>query len=103
VDKLIQIAKADPNMEIRKEAIHGLGIAGGKQTGDALASIYAGEKDRAVRKQVLHSLFIQGSAKPLIEVARKETDPELRKQAIHWISLMDSKEATEFMMEILSK
>jgi len=103
VDRLVEIARSDGNVELRKQAIHGLGIAGSKRTGEALVSIYAGEKDKDVRKQVLHALFIQGNVKPMIEIARKETDLELKKQAVHWLSLMDSKEATEFLMEILNQ
>jgi hypothetical protein len=103
VDRLLEVARSDASPELRMQAIHGLGISGGSRSAEGLKNLYAGEKDTNVRKKVLHSLFIQGNDKALIEVARKETDPGLKRQAIHWISLMDSKEATEFMMEILNK
>jgi hypothetical protein len=61
------------------------------------------EKDTIVRKAVLNAFFLQGNARQLIEVARKETDPELKRAAVQKLSLMGSKEATEFLMELLNK
>jgi HEAT repeat protein len=103
VDRLLEVARSDASPELRMQAIHGLGISGGAKSAEGLKNLYAGEKDPNVRKKVLHALFIQGNDKALIEVARKETDPALKKQAVHWISLMGTKEATDFMMEILNK
>jgi hypothetical protein len=36
-------------------------------------------------------------------VARTEKDPELRKKAVEKLSLMGSKEANEYLMELLQK
>ena len=47
--------------------------------------------------------FIQGNAKALVNLARNEKDPELRKTAVEKLSVMNSKESTDFMMEILNK
>ena len=103
VDRIIEIAKSDKDPEIRKQAIHGLGIAGSERTSAALLTIYGTEKDREIKKQVLHSLFIQGSGRQLADIARKENDSELKKDAIHWCSLTNTKECRDLMMEILSK
>jgi tetratricopeptide (TPR) repeat protein len=103
VDRLLEVARTDASPELRMQAIHGLGISGGPRSAEGLKNLYAGEKDPNVRKKVLHALFIQGNDKALIELARKETDPGLKRQAVHWISLMGTKEATAYMMEILNK
>jgi HEAT repeat protein len=68
-----------------------------------LLSIYQSDPDPEIRKQVLHGLFVQGSVKPLIQIARTEKDPELRKQAVSHLSHMGSKEATDFLVELLNK
>jgi hypothetical protein len=52
---------------------------------------------------VLNAFFLQNNAHALIAVARSEKDPELRKIAVSKLSLMDSKEAADFLMEILQK
>jgi hypothetical protein len=44
---------------------------------------------------------VQGNAKALIEVAKQEQNAELKKDAIQKLSIMGSKEATEYFMELL--
>ncbi|HLW79764.1 MAG TPA: HEAT repeat domain-containing protein, partial [Terriglobia bacterium] len=103
VDKLTDLAKNEKNPELRVDAIHDLGLMGNR-TADGLLAIYAGDKDRNIRRAVIQALFLQGNAKPLVEIARKETDPELKRDAVQKLSLMGgSKEATDFMMELLNK
>ncbi len=50
---------------------------------------------------MLNALFIQGNAKALIEIARQETDPAMKREAVQKLSIMGSKEATDYMMELL--
>lgn len=101
-DRLTEVARNEKNPELRKAAIHSLGVMGDR-TAPVLLSIYQSDPDREVRKQVLHGLFVQGSVKPLIQIARTEKDPELRKQAVGHLSHMGSKEATDFLIELLNK
>jgi tetratricopeptide (TPR) repeat protein len=102
-EHMIQLAKSEKDADLRKKAINYLGLMGGKRTGDALVELYTMEKDTTVRKAVLNAFFLQGNARQLIEVARKETDPDLKRAAVQKLSLMNSKEATDFLMEILNK
>jgi DNA helicase TIP49 (TBP-interacting protein) len=48
-------------------------------------------------------LFIQGNSKAIIEIAKKETDPTLKHEAVQKLSIMHSKEGTEYLMELLNK
>ena len=100
---LIEVANTERDPEIRKQAIHSLGIFGGNEAVGVLTNMYNGQTDLETKKEVIHSLFIHGAAKSLIDLARKETNPELRQELVHRISLMHSPETTEFMMEILNK
>ncbi len=52
---------------------------------------------------MINGLFIQGNAKALIALARKETDPAMKKEIVTKLSVMGSKDATDFLMEILNK
>jgi len=101
--KLIEIAKTEKDPELRKRAIHHLGTSGGQQATDALVAIYGSATDAETKKRVLEALFVQGSARQIVEVARKETDPELKKQAVQRLSHMQSKEATDFLLELINK
>jgi HEAT repeat protein len=99
---LTEVARNEKDPELRKSAIHSLGVMG-SQTGDILVSIYQADRDPDIRRQVLHALFVQGNAKALIQVARTEQDPRLRKEAVAHLSHMGSKEATDFLIELLNK
>jgi hypothetical protein len=101
--KIAQVAtdKAQPP-EIRRAAIKNLGVSG-EEAVPALLGLYRSETDREVKKQVLEALFINDAVKELMEIARAESDPELKRRAVEKISLIGSKEAKEFLMEILRK
>ncbi len=101
-ERLTEVAKGEKDPELRKAAIHSLGVMGDR-TGPVLLSIYSSEPDRDIRRQVLHALFVQGNVKALIQIARTEKDPELRKEAVSHLSHMGSKEATDFLVELLNK
>ena len=75
----------------------------GSRTADSLTSLYQNEKTVEVRKEILNAFFLQGNAKALVNIARNEKDPQLRKTAVEKLSLMNSKDATDFMLEILNK
>ena len=49
----------------------------------------------------MNGLFARGDAKPMIDLARKETDPAMKKYIVERLALMHSKEATDYMMELL--
>ena len=103
IDRILEVAKAEKDPEIRLDAIQKLGIFGGKRGADAVMEMYKGETDRRVREAALQALFVQGNAPGLIEIARAEKDPELKKRAVTHLSHMGSKEATDFLIEILNK
>ncbi|HEY3175286.1 MAG TPA: HEAT repeat domain-containing protein [Candidatus Polarisedimenticolia bacterium] len=102
-EDLIEAARNEKDPRLRRAAIQGLGIGGGGESGPALLAIYSEEKDTEVRMAVIDALMIQGNDRALIGIARKETNPQLKKEAIERLGTMGSKEATEFLLEILNK
>ena len=50
---------------------------------------------------MLNAFFVQGNATALIEVARQEKDAGLKREAIEKLSVMGSKEATDYFLELL--
>ncbi|MGH9702279.1 MAG: HEAT repeat domain-containing protein, partial [Candidatus Acidiferrales bacterium] len=101
-DRLLEIARTEKNPELRRKAIRNLGLMGTK-TGDVLVDIYAKDSEFADKREVLNALFLEGNAHAIVAIARKETNPDLKKVAVEKLALMHSKEATEYMMEILNK
>jgi hypothetical protein len=52
---------------------------------------------------VINALFIANDAKGLVTLARKETDPTLKKSIVGRLSIMKSKDATDYLLELLNK
>jgi len=102
-DKLLEVARNEKDARLRKAAIHSLGLMGGENTGSALVSMYASERDPEIRGEIVNALFIQGNAKAMVELARKENNPEMKKMIVSKLAIMDSKDATDYMMELLNK
>ena len=100
---MLEVARTAKEPELRQQAIHWLGVSGSHQAGDALAAMYGSESNAEIKKQIVHALFIQGNGKALVEIARKETNMELKKQIVQELSVMKSKEGTDYLLELLNK
>jgi HEAT repeat protein len=101
--KIVEVASGEKDPELRRAAIRNLGLINSADSAQALKTIYTKETDRELREEVLNAYFIQGNASALVAIARSEKDPELKKTAVSKLSLMHSKEGTEYLMEILNK
>jgi hypothetical protein len=102
--RLLAIAKADSDPEIRAHAIQMLGVTGhGKNAAELMELYHASGQSMEAREAVIDALFMAGDANSLVEMARKETNPTLRKAAVERLSLMKSKVAKDFLMELINK
>lgn len=99
-DRLLQAVKAEKSPELRAEGVRLLG--GKAEITDALAALYPTEQDQQVKRAILDSLFAQRNAKALVDLARKERDPETKREMVRRLATMkSSKEATDYMLELL--
>ncbi len=101
--RLVKAAQGEKDAELRRAAIRNLGLIHSDDSGKALQEIYSKDADRSVKEEVLNAYFLQGNAKALVAIARSEKDPELKKTAVSKLSLMNSKEGTDYLMELLQK
>lgn len=101
--KLVQAAQSEKDPELRRAAIRNLGLIHSDESAKALQAIYGRETDRGLKEEVLNAYFLQGNAAALVAIARSEKDPELKKATVSKLSLMHSKEATDYLMELLQK
>ena len=100
--RLIELAKSEQNPELRLTAVRNLGVMDSKRTGDALVELY-NDKDPAIKKAVLHALFVSNNAAALVALARKEQDVAMKKAIVERLSHMQDKVAIDYMMELLGK
>ena len=103
VTKMLEAAKNEKDPELRRAAVRNLGLVRSDESSKGLAEIYARETDRGIREEVLNAYFLQGNAGAIVAIARAEKDPGLKKKAVEKLSLMHSKEASDYMMELLQK
>jgi len=101
VDKIGELARGERDASLRKAAIQKLGMMGSK-TSTSLLAMYNSESDAEVKEAVLRALFIQGNAKALIDIAKKETNKDLKKKALRQLSIMNDEDALAYMLQILN-
>jgi HEAT repeat protein len=79
-DRLLQIAKTEKDPDLRVYAIRLLGGIQGAQAD--LWSLYQAETNADVKRRILESMPSAGNLDKMLEVARTEKDPQLRRYAI---------------------
>ena len=78
---LARIAKGGPP-ELQSRAIRFLGISGGARARDVLAEVYTTSSNIDTKKSVLKAYMICGDRAHLFALAKGETNPELRAEAV---------------------
>jgi hypothetical protein len=102
-DALSAIASSERDPDLRRKAIRNMGVTGGASVVPTLLSIYSKSTDEESKKAVLEALFVAGDAHDLVALARAEKDPSAKRAIVGKLAVMHNKEATDYMMEILSK
>ena len=101
--RLIEIAKTEKNEELRNRAIQHASSMKAPAVSDALVALYTSSSDTSMRGAILRGLAQQRNAKQLIALARKETDPELKRSALQHLTRMKGDEVTTYLTELLEK
>jgi HEAT repeat protein len=83
------------------EAIQKLGLMG-RDTAPTLLALYNSESNADLKEAVIQAFFLQGNARALIDLAKKETNKQLRREALQKLSLMNDDEALQYMLQILN-
>jgi len=99
---LDQVARGNGNPDLQLKAIQYLGISRQQTGGPLLAEVYSAAADSAVKRAVINALMIQErNGKTLVDLARKERDPELKREIVSRLAVTKSKEAQDYMLELL--
>jgi HEAT repeats/Tetratricopeptide repeat len=101
VGSLTKLATSEKDPALRRTAIRNLGAMGSSKTSETLRSIYASDSNADVKMEVIDALMIQQNAPLLVTLARAEKDAALKRRIVERLSTMKSKEATDYMLELL--
>ncbi|TDI43559.1 MAG: hypothetical protein E2P02_11085 [Acidobacteria bacterium] len=89
-DRLLGLAREEPNEELRARAIRLLGTMDAE---DELWTLYEQETSEEIRKQILRAFMVAGDQERLLAVAKNAAESlELRKSAIHLLGTQDADE-----------
>ncbi|HXH38599.1 MAG TPA: HEAT repeat domain-containing protein, partial [Thermoanaerobaculia bacterium] len=94
-DIVVRTAKSGPP-DLRDRAVRYLGIMGGDRNRAVLTDIYSSTNDISVKKSVLRSYMIAGDRTRLLALAKGESNPELRADAVLQLGVIGARnELTE--------
>lgn len=101
VEKLTEAARTERDQDLKRLAIRNLGMMNRPGTSEALIAIYGSDTSAENRKTIVNALFMQRNAKALVDLARNEKDPQVKKDIVSKLSVMKSPEATDYLLELL--
>ena len=102
-DKLLEVVRTEKDPKVRIDAMRALASQRTGVNADTLVSLYSAEQDPQVKQAILDGLFQQRNAKALVDVARGEKDTRMKLRIVERLSNMKSKEAQDYLEEILKK
>jgi HEAT repeat protein len=100
-DHLLDVVRTERDPQLRVAAIKSLGMMGNNGASDLLVSTFRSDRNRDVREAVLNALFLQQNGKALVDLARNESDPEMKREIVKKLSLVQGKESKDYMLELL--
>ena len=72
-----------------------------------LRQVYAKTESRDMKRQICHVITRmddeEAGLDALIEIVRMEDDPEIKQDAVFWISRFDNDRAAEFLLEVINE
>lgn len=106
IQDLISMARNDPSSRVRGQAIFWMGQIGGRKEAEQITEAIENDPETEVKKRAVFSLaqMRNGEGVPLlINVARTNKNPVVRKEAIRWLGMTNDPRALDFLEQILTK
>ena len=99
---LLQVVRQSQDPDEIEDAIDALVIVGSTDAvRTAMIDLYHSSTERRVQEKVLSFLMIEDESGALLEIFRAETDPELKRQALRQLSLIDDEDAMALIEDLL--
>lgn len=99
-DTLLRLAR-NGNPDIQVKAINSFRKMEPRESQPVLAQLYGEAGSKEVKQHVLSALYDAQGAKELVAIARKESDADLKKRAVRYLTNMKTKEANEYLLELI--
>lgn len=99
-DLIVRVARSG-NPDMQRGAIHALGRMEPKDSSALLTQLYNEASTKEAKEEALDALSSQRAVQPIIAIAKAEKNLELKKRAVRYLSRMNSKEANDYLAELL--
>ena len=104
--EVISIARSDASAHVRGQAIFWLGQIGGRKEAEQITAAIENDPETEVKKRAVFALaqMHNGEGIPLlINIAKTNKNPVVRKEAIRWLGMTNDPRALDYLEEILTK
>lgn len=92
LDVMARVARDSSHPELQSRALRNLGIVGGEESRRLLADVYASTTDKKVKRTILKSYMVSGDRARLLSLAKSESDPDLRADAVQQLGITGAKQ-----------
>lgn len=106
IPELISMARNDRSSRVRGQAIFWMGQIGGRKEAEQITEALENDPETDVKKRAVFALaqMKNGDGVPLlINVAKTNKNPVVRKEAIRWLGMTNDPRALDFLEQILTK
>ena len=102
-DKLAEVVRSEKDPKVRADAMRALASQRSGVTGETMVALYNAEQDAQIKMSIVDGLASQRNAKALVDIARGEKDTKMKIRIVERLSNIKSKEASDYLEEILKK
>jgi len=102
IDGLHKVLQSEKDEELRSQAIQMLAVSDDEDAAEYLVGLYPGAS-RSEKQAVIQSMMIMENPQGLISLMKSETDPELKREMLQMLTIMDSEESDQYLFEMLEK
>ena len=105
-DELLRVAKFDPDMKVREQALFWLAQKAGKKVTAALTDAIQNDPEKDVKKKAVFALSQlpkDESVPQLIHVADTNSNPAVRREAFFWLGQSQDPRALVYLEQVLKR
>ena len=97
---LIEVLESEKDTGLRAVAMEMLAVNGDRASAEYLVGLYPGGTQKE-KTAIIQSMMIMDNAKGLIDLMKTETNPELKREILQMLVVMDSEESDEYLFKML--
>lgn len=102
IDGLFNILQTEQNAELRADAIEGLAILDSPRAANHLVEIYP-DSSRDEKEAIIEAMLIMDDMTHLLALMKQESDPQLKREMLETLTMMDSEESDEYLFKLLEQ